>query len=103
MGGPPVVAAVVDLAVNEPPAQRSRDMIYCRIPLNDGDGNPNTIIETAVRCGSQLTTIRPVIAFAPSEPGWIKGSARSVPGVHVRDALDAIAKGVFDISAVVPV
>ena len=34
---------------------------------------------------------RPVIAFAPAEPGWIKGSARSVPGVHVRDALDAIA------------
>ncbi|NJD32084.1 MAG: single-stranded-DNA-specific exonuclease RecJ [Gammaproteobacteria bacterium] len=34
---------------------------------------------------------RPVIAFAPGERGWIKGSARSVPGVHVRDALDAIA------------
>jgi single-stranded-DNA-specific exonuclease len=32
-----------------------------------------------------------VIAFAPGEEGWIKGSARSVPGVHVRDALDAIA------------
>ena len=34
---------------------------------------------------------RPVIAFAPGEPGWIKGSARSVPGVHVRDVLDAVA------------
>ena len=34
---------------------------------------------------------RPVIAFAPGEPGWVKGSARSVPGVHVRDVLDAIA------------
>jgi single-stranded-DNA-specific exonuclease len=34
---------------------------------------------------------RPVIAFAPSEAGWVKGSARSVPGVHVRDVLDAIA------------
>lgn len=36
---------------------------------------------------------RPVIAFAPSEPGWVKGSARSVPGVHVRDVLDALATG----------
>ena len=36
---------------------------------------------------------RPVIAFAPAEPGWVKGSARSVPGVHVRDVLDAIATG----------
>ena len=34
---------------------------------------------------------RPVIAFAPGDPGWIKGSARSVPGVHVRDVLDAVA------------
>ncbi|MFO1393375.1 MAG: single-stranded-DNA-specific exonuclease RecJ [Steroidobacteraceae bacterium] len=34
---------------------------------------------------------RPVIAFAPGDPGWVKGSARSVPGVHVRDALDAVA------------
>ena len=34
---------------------------------------------------------RPVIAFAPAEPGWVKGSARSVPGVHVRDVLDAVA------------
>ncbi|HET7203101.1 MAG TPA: DHHA1 domain-containing protein, partial [Steroidobacteraceae bacterium] len=34
---------------------------------------------------------RPVIAFAPAESGWVKGSARSVPGVHVRDVLDAVA------------
>jgi len=34
---------------------------------------------------------RPVIAFAPSGNGEIKGSARSVPGLHIRDALDAIA------------
>jgi single-stranded-DNA-specific exonuclease len=34
---------------------------------------------------------RPVIAFASSDTGWVKGSARSVAGVHVRDALDAIA------------
>jgi single-stranded-DNA-specific exonuclease len=34
---------------------------------------------------------RPVIAFAPGEPGWVKGSARSVSGVHVRDVLDAVA------------
>jgi single-stranded-DNA-specific exonuclease len=34
---------------------------------------------------------RPVIAFASAEAGWVKGSARSVAGVHVRDVLDAIA------------
>jgi len=34
---------------------------------------------------------RPVVAFAPSSPGEIKGSARSVPGVHIRDVFDAVA------------
>lgn len=34
---------------------------------------------------------RPVIAFAPAEKGEIKGSARSIPGFHIRDALDAVA------------
>jgi single-stranded-DNA-specific exonuclease len=34
---------------------------------------------------------RPVIAFAPAEQGEIKGSARSIPGVHIRDVLSDIA------------
>ena len=34
---------------------------------------------------------RPVIAFAPAGDGWLKGSARSVPGLHVRDVLDSVA------------
>ncbi|CAM3583116.1 single-stranded-DNA-specific exonuclease RecJ [Parendozoicomonas haliclonae] len=34
---------------------------------------------------------RPVIAFAPGDEGQIKGSARSIPGFHIRDALEAIS------------
>ncbi|QSA95684.1 single-stranded-DNA-specific exonuclease RecJ [Methylococcus sp. EFPC2] len=34
---------------------------------------------------------RPVIAFAPAGEGSIKGSARSIPGVHIRDVLSDIA------------
>jgi len=34
---------------------------------------------------------RPVIAFASSGTGELKGSARSVAGLHIRDALDAVA------------
>lgn len=34
---------------------------------------------------------RPVIAFARTASGDLKGSARSVPGLHIRDALDAVA------------
>lgn len=34
---------------------------------------------------------RPVIAFALERDGVLKGSARSVPGVHIRDLLEAVA------------
>jgi single-stranded-DNA-specific exonuclease len=34
---------------------------------------------------------RPVIAFARAEDGSLRGSARSVPGVNIRDALDSVA------------
>ena len=35
---------------------------------------------------------RPVFAFARSEGGIVKGSGRSIPGLHLRDALDLVAK-----------
>lgn len=34
---------------------------------------------------------RPVIAFAAADPATLRGSARSVAGVHIRDVLDSIA------------
>ncbi|MEN0105688.1 MAG: single-stranded-DNA-specific exonuclease RecJ [Pseudomonas sp.] len=34
---------------------------------------------------------RPTIAFADAGDGVVKGSARSIPGFHIRDALDAVA------------
>ena len=35
---------------------------------------------------------RPTITFAPGNPGQIKGSGRSIPGFHLRDALDLVSK-----------
>lgn len=35
---------------------------------------------------------RPTITFAPGDPGLMKGSGRSIPGFHLRDALDLVSK-----------
>ncbi|HEU4852867.1 MAG TPA: single-stranded-DNA-specific exonuclease RecJ [Telluria sp.] len=35
---------------------------------------------------------RPTITFAPGGDGMIKGSGRSIPGFHLRDALDLVSK-----------
>jgi len=34
---------------------------------------------------------RPVIAFAPDRDGELKGSARSIAGIHIRDLLEAVS------------
>ncbi|MGB1141925.1 MAG: DHHA1 domain-containing protein, partial [Halioglobus sp.] len=34
---------------------------------------------------------RPTIAFADDDGDQVKGSARSIPGIHIRDILDAVA------------
>ena len=40
---------------------------------------------------------RPTIAFAPGDDGEIKGSGRSIPGLHLRDALDLVSKQAPDL------
>ncbi len=37
-------------------------------------------------------TYRPVISFASSDDGILKGSGRSIPGIHLRDMLDLVNK-----------
>ncbi|MBS0395066.1 MAG: single-stranded-DNA-specific exonuclease RecJ, partial [Proteobacteria bacterium] len=59
------------------------------LALFDGDWHPGVVGLVASRVKDQVH--RPVIAFAPAEEGRVRGSARSVPGIHVRDALEAVA------------
>ncbi len=45
------------------------------------------------------TLRRPVVAFADAESGWLRGSARSMPGIHVRDVLENMATRFPDLIA----
>jgi single-stranded-DNA-specific exonuclease len=58
--------------------------------LYDEDWHHGVVGLVAARMKERLH--RPVIAFAPADADWLRGSARSVAGVHMRDALDAVAK-----------
>ena len=58
--------------------------------LFDPDWHQGVIGILAGRVKEQLH--RPTIAFARGNDGEIKGSGRSIPGLHLRDALDLVAK-----------
>ncbi len=57
--------------------------------LYDAAWHPGVVGIVAGRVKDELA--RPVIAFAREDETHIKGSARSVQGLHIRDVLDALA------------
>lgn len=59
------------------------------ICLYDEQWHQGVIGILAARIKDQMH--RPVIAFAPAGKDLIKGSARSIPGIHIRDVLSDIA------------
>jgi single-stranded-DNA-specific exonuclease len=75
--------------------------ILAKLPIQD-DGEP-PVAMTMYQSGWHQGVIgilasrikdrlhRPTIAFADGDDGEIKGSARSIPGIHIRDILDAVA------------
>lgn len=48
------IAAVVDLAREQPPLQLSRDLVYCRFPLIDGPDNPPALLAAAIQTTALL-------------------------------------------------
>jgi len=58
--------------------------------LHDEAWHPGVVGLVASRIKDRMH--RPVFAFAPAEPGspMLKGSGRSIPGLHLRDALAAV-------------
>lgn len=66
-----------------------KEKIPVGICLYEADWHQGVIGLIASRIKDQLH--RPVIAFAPADAVLLKGSARSIPGVHIRDVLASIA------------
>lgn len=76
-----VVAQALLTAPEQPPVA---------VCLFDAQWHPGVIGLVASKMKDRLH--RPVIAFAPAEPGstQLRGSARSIPGFHIRDAMAAV-------------
>ena len=58
--------------------------------LYNPDFNEGVVGLVAARLKERIH--RPVIAFAPTENHELKGSGRSIPGIHLRDMIDLVSK-----------
>jgi single-stranded-DNA-specific exonuclease len=77
------LAAVRSLRTGDGATQRSGVCLF------DAGWHQGVVGLVAGRVKEQLR--RPVVAFALADERNLRGSARSVPGVHVRDVLEAVA------------
>lgn len=71
------------------------ECIPAALALYDGQWHQGVVGLLASRIKEKYH--RPVIAFAEAGDGELKGSGRSIPGLHMRDVLDAISKKHVDL------
>src|SRR5262245_39233227 len=92
------IAALVDLAVNEPPAKVTRELVYCRFPLVDGMGNPPWLLQLAVQTVADFlrTRVKTLVycANGMSRSPCIAGAAVSaIRGCDPNEGLAAVTQG----------
>jgi protein-tyrosine phosphatase len=92
------IAAIVDLALNEPPAKLTRDLVYCRFPLVDGTGNPPWLLRVAVETvAGLLHSCTPTLiccsAGMSRTPCIAAAAIARLQGCSLADALTAVTEG----------
>ncbi len=98
------ILAVVDLAMNEPPAVVTRELVYCRFPLVDGAGNPPWILRAAIDAvagllRSGVPTLLYCGAGMSRSPAIAAAVIVSLRGCSLSDGLATVApSGALDIS-----
>jgi protein-tyrosine phosphatase len=98
------IAAVIDLAIEEPPVNFPRDIVYCRLPLLDGLGNSSALLRSAIDVVANLAIARIATLVACSggmsrSPAIAAGALARIEGAAPEDCLARLAhSGPIDIS-----
>jgi protein-tyrosine phosphatase len=92
------IQAVLDLALNEPPPKMlPREVVYCRLPLVDGAGNPTWLLRAAVELAASLIRSRtPTLIYCSvglSRTPAVAAAALAVArGSDPRQCLDSLVR-----------
>lgn len=98
------IAAVVDLAIEERPIALARDLVYCRFPMIDGEGNPPWLILAAIEAvaglmRSGVTTLVACSAGMSRTPVIAGAAVARVRGRPLAEGLRAVSlSGPIDLS-----
>ena len=98
------IEAIVDLALEEPPIRPTRELVYLRFPLLDGEGNPPWLLRMGMDAvealvGSGVPTIVACGAGMSRSPAIAAMVMSQVMGIEPSTALTTLqAGGPCDIS-----
>jgi protein-tyrosine phosphatase len=87
------ISALVDLAAMEPPPPIPRDLIYCRFPLVDGQGNAAGVLRAAIETTARLLQSRtPTLVFCSAGMSRSPAIAAAALAVVNHQTLDECLK-----------
>lgn len=90
------ITAVIDLAWEEPPISYPREIVYCRLPLIDGDENQTVVLQTALTTvarfiSADLPTLVACSAGMSRSPAIVAGALSLVHDCPFSTALQQVA------------
>ncbi|QDU04622.1 Dual specificity phosphatase, catalytic domain [Gimesia chilikensis] len=90
------ITAVIDLAREEPPVSYPREIVYCRLPLIDGDENQTVVLQTALTTvarfiTAELPTLVACSAGMSRSPAIVAGALSLVHDCPFPEALQQVA------------
>lgn len=89
------IKAIVQLALEEPPLQSPREVIYLRFPLLDGSGNDPNVLHLAISCVANLIKQRaPTLvccgAGMSRSPAIVAAALSTVEHADVEECLERV-------------
>lgn len=81
------IEAIIDLAIEEPPIAPTRELVYCRFPLIDGQGNSRDVIAAAISTGVRFAAAK-LPTLISCSGGMSRSPAIAAAVVAQIDAID---------------
>ncbi len=97
------IEAIVDLAMDEPPVQPTRELVYLRFPIVDNEGNPRWLLRMAMEAVAGLLrdgvpTLIACSAGASRSPAVAAVALARWKGIPPDDGLRMIGRGDVSVS-----
>lgn len=98
------ISVVIDLALEEPPIIFPREIVYCRLPLLDGDENNPAVLQTAIETvarfiESEVPTLVACSGGMSRSPAIVAAAISKINAISFAEAIEQIAAiGPCDVS-----